>query len=193
MDQHTLGENQCGNDGDLRLQWVPILMKTPAYKMRRHGFTLLEMLITVAISGSVFVAILSVYLSCIQSWNRTTLSLNTTEEASTCLDKMIYGVGTGLGLRASYSATNLGTASSWQLRSSNYNEVASYNYNPAETTVSFSNASGSWVIGTNIIASTLTSTVNSVAVALTVLKTDGRYSESNTVRTFVKLRAPLIK
>ncbi len=152
---------------------------------------MVEMMITVAISGSVLVALLSVYLSCAQSWHRTSLSINTTQEAAHCLDQMIYGVGTGLGLRASSSVTNWGTATNWVLRSSNIYEVAWYNYNPGKTIVTFSNAAGSRVIGTNIITSSVTATVNSVNIALTVRKSDGRYSETNTVRTFVKIRAPL--
>jgi len=160
---------------------------------RRLGFTMVEIMVTAAISSSVLIAILSVYISCIQSWHRTTLSIGVTREASHCLDQMVYGVGTGQGLRASYAITNLGSATNWVLLSSNYSGVAWYNYNPTQTTVTYSNATKSLIIGTNIIASTATATVNTVNIALTVRKFDGRYSESNTVRTFVKIRAPMTK
>jgi hypothetical protein len=84
--------------------------------------------------------------------------------------------------------TNWGNATNWLLKSSNFNEVAWYDYEPDRTIVIFSNAAGSRVIGTNIIASTVTSAGNGVKIMLTVKKIDGRYSETNTVSTFVKLR-----
>ena len=168
-------------------------MKTRTNRVWRRGFTAVEMLITVAISGSVLVAILSVYITCIQSWHRTTLSISTTQEATHCLDQMVYGVGTGFGMRAAYSVTNLASTTNWILLSSNFSGLAWFSYNPAKTTVTYSNAAKSQIIGTNIASSTATSTASNVYIALTVLKTDGRYSESNTVRTFVKIRAPMTK
>lgn len=168
-------------------------MKTYAEKMRRTGFTLVEILITMGISVSVIVALLSVYLNCARSWHRTVLAIESTREINHCLQQMIYGVGTGMGLRASYAVTNFGTADNWLLRSTNGSEVAWYDYDPSRTLVIFSNAAGIQVIGTNIIASTVTSTVNSVKIALTVRKVDGQYSASNTVSTFVKLRTATMR
>jgi type II secretory pathway pseudopilin PulG len=163
-------------------------MKTLAFKKRLKGFTLVEILITVAISTSMIVGLLSVYLSCIRSWHQTALAISTTREVNYCLERMIYGVGTGMGLRASYSVTNLGSATDWQLRSSNVNGVAWYDFNPGQATVVYSNATERQVIGTNIIASTVITDGSGLSIALTVLKTDGMLSGSNTMSTFVKLR-----
>lgn len=163
-------------------------MKTSAFRKKRNGFTLVEILITVAISTSMIVALLSVYLTCVRSWHRTTLVISATREVNHCLEQMIYGVGTGMGLRASYSVTNLGSTTDWMLRSSNANGLAWYDFNPGQTTVVFSNTSGRQVIGTNIIGSSVITDGKSVAIALNVLKVDGRFSGSNTMSTFVKLR-----
>lgn len=163
-------------------------MKTVAVKKKRRGFTLVEILITVAISTSMIVALLSVYLTCMRSWYRTALVINTTREVNHCLEQMIYGVGTGMGLRASYSVTNLGSSTDWMLRSSNINGLAWYDFNQSQTTIVYSNATEWQVIGTNIIGSTVTTDGKSVSIALTLFKTDGRFSESNTMSTFVKLR-----
>jgi type II secretory pathway pseudopilin PulG len=163
-------------------------MKTGAFRKRRGGFTLVEILITVAISTSMIVALLSVYLTCVRSWYRTALVISTTREINYCLERMVYGVGTGMGLRASYSVTNLGSATDWLLRSSNASGLAWYDFNPGQTTIVYSNAAGRQVIGTNIIGSTVATDGNGVSIALTVLKTDGMLSGSNTMSTFVKLR-----
>lgn len=168
-------------------------MTTHGSKRRHAGFTLVEILVVTGISTALIVALLSVYVSCARSWHRASLAIDTTREVNHCLEQMIYGVGTGMGLRASYAVTNLGASTDWLLRSSNYNGMAWYDYNPARTTVVYSNAAGSQVIGTNIIASTVTATVNGVYIALTVLKTDGRYSGSNTMSTFVKLRTATMR
>ncbi len=149
-----------------------------------------EILVTVGVSASVMVALLSVYITCAKSWHRTALAIESTREVNHCLDQIVYGVGTGMGLRASYSVTNLGTAGNWTLRSSNYNGLAWYDYEPGSKVVIYSNAAGRWVIGTNIIASGVTSTLTSVSISLTVRKSDGRFSMTNTVGTLVKLRTP---
>jgi len=151
---------------------------------------LVEILITLGISVSAMVALLSVYITCTRSWHRTVLAIDTTREANHCLDQMVYGVGTGMGLRSSFSLTNLGTSANWLLRSSNYNGLAWYDYDPSRTVVIYSNADGNQVIGTNIIASAVASSMTSVSIYLTVRKGDGQFSMSNTVGTLVKLRAP---
>ena len=163
-------------------------MKTCVFKNNRGGFTLTEILIALGVSTAMIVALLSVYLTCLRSWHQTVLAIDTSREANHCLEQMIYGVGTGMGLRASYSATNMGSTTDWLIKSSNYNGLAWYDYDANKTIVIYSNSAGSQVIGTNIISSTLTSTVNSISISMTVLKTDGRYSGSNTMSTFVKLR-----
>ena len=168
-------------------------MKMCAYSGRQGGFSLIEILIAMGISVSVIVGLLSVYLTCARSWHRTVLAIDTTQAANHCLDQMVYGVGTSLGLRASYAVTNLGSATNWLLRSSNYYEVAWYDYEPGATTVVFSNAAGKQLIGTNIIASTVTSTVTGLKIALTVMIVDGQYSASNTLSTFVKYRTATMR
>jgi type II secretory pathway pseudopilin PulG len=168
-------------------------MTTLAHRLRRGGFTLVEILIALSLSVSVIVALLSVYVSSARSWHRTVLAIDTTREATHCLGQMVYGVGTGMGLRASYSVTNLGTATDWLLRSSNFNGVAWYDYNPGMTVVVYSNAAGSQVIGTNIVASTVTSSAIGVKIALTVRKVDGQFSGTNSVSTFVKLRTAAMR
>jgi type II secretory pathway pseudopilin PulG len=159
-----------------------------AHKTGRRGFTLAETMVTIGISTSVIVALLSVYITCLRYWRQSVLAVQTTQEANHCLNQMIYGVGSNSGLRAAYAVTNLGTTTDWQFRSSNYSGVAWYDFNTAQQAVLYSNAAGRQVIGTNIVASSATSTVNTIRISLTVLKTDGGYSGSNTVSTFVKLR-----
>ena len=168
-------------------------MSRDTVKRRKMGFSLLEILIALGISTTVIAALLVVYVTCIRSWHQTVIAIDTTREAGHCLGQMIYGVGTGMGLRASYSVTNLGSSSDWLIRSSNYNGMAWYDYDSSKTIVLYSNAAGSQIIGTNIISSTVTSTVNTIGISLTILKTDGRYSGTNTMSTFVKLRTASLR
>lgn len=153
----------------------------------------MEMVVTIAISTSVVVALLSVYITCIRYWHQSVLSVKATQEANYCINQMIYGVGSNSGLRAAYVVTNLGTTSDWLLRSSNYSGLAWYDFNPAQQCVTFSNSTGRQLIGTNIVSSIATATVSTVQFSLTVLKTDGRYAASNTMSTLVKMRTATMR
>ena len=168
-------------------------MRKRYFRARSAGFTLIEILIAFGIATSLIVGLLSVYLTCGRSWHRASLAIDTTREANRCLDQMVYGVGTNMGLRSCSWVTNTGSASDWVLRASNFNGVAWYDYNPAQTTVVYSNAAGRLVIGTNIVASTVTATGSGVGITLTVQKSDGQFTGSGTMSTFVKLRTAMMR
>jgi len=156
----------------------------------RAGFTAVESLISLAVSVFLLAGLLSVFVICNRYWHITSLDMSTTRGGSSCLQQMVYGVGTNIGLRGAYWVTNSGTATNWALQSSNYYGRISYTYSPASKTVVFSNATSSRVIGTNIVASQVTNTAFGLSISVTLQQTDGRFTEGNTLSTYVKLRAP---
>jgi len=157
---------------------------------RRCGFTMVESVISLSISVILLSGLLSVYILCNRLWHVTGLDLSTVRKGNQCLEKMVYGVGTGMGLRGAYWVTNMGTSTNWLLKSSNYYEQVYYQYFPASSTVVFSNATTSVVIGTNIVSSQVSVAGNGVTIVLTLQQSDGPFPDGNVMSTFVRLRTP---
>jgi prepilin-type N-terminal cleavage/methylation domain-containing protein len=157
---------------------------------RRRGFTLVEIMITMAITTFLVAGMLASFILAYQYWHRTSLEISTTRIGSGCLEKMIYGCGTSMGLRAAIWVTNQGSATNWIIRSSNYYEETWYSLNTTQRTVTFSNASGRLVIGTNIVASTVTQDTKGLSISLTLQQSDGPFPDGNKFSTYVKIRAP---
>jgi type II secretory pathway pseudopilin PulG len=155
-----------------------------------HGFTLVEIMIAMGISLFVVAGMMASFVLGYQYWRRTSLEMSTTRIGSTCLEKMVYGCGTSMGLRAACWVTNTGSATNWALRSSNYCGEVWYRLNAAQRTVTFSNASGSLVIGTNIVASTVTQDSKGLTISMTLQQSDGPFPDGNKFTTYVKIRAP---
>ena len=164
-------------------------MKTPFPIICRGGFTLIESVMTLAFSVLIITGLLAVFITCNRYWHQTSLDLATSRQGNQCLARMVYGVGTNIGLRGAYWATNWGSSSNWRLQSSNYYGQVWYIYDTVNHTVVFSNAHGNCVIGKNIIASQV-STTNGIGISITLRQSDGRYTNNNAMNTFVKLRAP---
>ena len=151
---------------------------------------MVESMITMAISVFLIAGLLYVFVLCNRFWHVTGLDLSTTRKGNQCLEKMVYGVGTGMGLRAAYWVTNWGTSTNWLLQSSNYYEQVWYKYEPASGRVIFSNASFSCVIGTNVVASQVSTSAFGLSISLTLQQSDGPFPDGNSLNTFVKLRTP---
>jgi len=148
-----------------------------------------ESMISLAVSVFLLAGLLNVYILCNRLWHVTSLDISTVREGNHCLEQMVYGVGTGMGLRGAYWVTNMGTSTNWQLRSSNYYEQIDFQYYPGRRTVVFSNATQSRVIGTNIVSSQV-SVSNGVTIVLTLQQSDGPFPDGNVMSTYVRLRAP---
>ena len=144
---------------------------------------------TIVVSVLIVTCLLSVYIACNRYWHQTSLDLATSRQGNQCLERMVYGVGTNIGLRGAYWATNSGTSANWNLISSNYYGIVWYSYNSTSQTVVFSNSQGSSVIGRNITSSQVVAT-NGLTISLTLQKVDGRYTNNNAINTYIKLRTP---
>ena len=164
-------------------------MKARKSSAGRSGFTMAESLISLSVSVFLLAALMNTFIVCNRLWHITSLDISTVREGNSCMQQMVYGVGTGMGLRGAYWVTNTGSSTNWSLRSSNYYEQIYYTYSPARKTVTFSNASLSLVIGTNIVSSQV-SVSNGVTIVLTLQQQDGPFPDGNVMSTYVRLRAP---
>jgi len=164
-------------------------MKACIYELCRKGFTVVESMIAMGVSMFIIAGLLTVFIACNHYWHRTSLALSTNRKGTQCLERIVYGVGTNIGMRGAYWVTNRATSANWRLQSSNYYGEVWYVYDRTNQNVIFSNAHENCIIGRYIVDSQV-STTNGLGVSLTVRQTDGRYACSNTLSTYVKLRAP---
>ena len=67
------------------------------------AFTLLEVLIALALFGLVMAGTIEVYIMCNKVWHATSLSMDTSRMASLAIQRMVYGLGTNCGLRSAAS------------------------------------------------------------------------------------------
>jgi prepilin-type N-terminal cleavage/methylation domain-containing protein len=162
-------------------------MKTPGTDIRRaaSGFTLVEMLISVAVLTIVITGTFNVFVQSIRSYNATTLMRTSATRASLALDRMVYGVGTNLGLRevpeSSVTLSNVGSTF-WKIAFTN-----SAYFQWSSTCKCITDQSGKG-IGTNIVASTLSTNGGGCSITLSVAESGGGRIITNNMSTFVQFR-----
>lgn len=78
------------------------------------GFTMTELMIAAAIFGLVSAGVISLYLACQRAWHVTTLNIHAAREVNTALNKIVYGMGTNLGMRSAIRVTLRTNCSSWR-------------------------------------------------------------------------------
>ncbi len=165
--------------------------------MNRHGFTLTEVLMATAIFSMVTAGAAAVYLACTRIWYDSDLRMRTAYEASTVLQKMVYGISGTNGMRAAIS-TNVAVSSGpwgWRVTYSTP-DAANYGfiYRPGAANNGAILASNFWaggdavVIGTNIVASAVTTNSGGLNVTVSVGIEEGRFSSTNTMSTYVHYR-----
>ena len=66
----------------------------------KHGFTLIELMIAVAIFGLVMSGAIGVYIMCQKMWHATSLSMLTNRDGNMAMSRLVYGVGANSGLRS---------------------------------------------------------------------------------------------
>jgi prepilin-type N-terminal cleavage/methylation domain-containing protein len=162
-------------------------MKTRGHNLRKSasGFTLVEMLISVAVLTIVIVGTFNVFVQTLRSFNATTLMRTSAVRASNALDRMVYGVGTNNGLReaaqASVTISNVANTY-WKIAYTN-----GVYFQWSATNKFISDQSGK-VIGTNIFASTLSTNGSGCTISLSAVETGGGRIITNTMSTFVQFR-----
>jgi prepilin-type N-terminal cleavage/methylation domain-containing protein len=162
-------------------------MKTPGMNTRRaaSGFTLVEMLISVAVLTVVIVGTFNVFVQNLRSYNASTLMRTSATRASLALDRMVYGVGTNIGLRevpkASVTISNV-SSTFWRL---SFTNSAYFQWSSANKCITDQSGKS---IGTNIVTSTLGTNGSGCTISLSVAESGGGRTITNTMTTFVQFR-----
>lgn len=190
------------------------------YNGIRKGFTLVEVMIAVGLFSLVVGGTISVFIMCQQIWHSTSLKMQTTQDGSMAIARMIYGLGTNSGLRAAASVdintylsgywvagssypqpANASTHyliagtpdGSWRIVSSNsFDGIKWIDYNTTASNIVFwpdiSSVSNRLLICNYVSSAVASNTDDGIFVSVTVYRTDGRFTSSNQVGTFVKIR-----
>jgi prepilin-type N-terminal cleavage/methylation domain-containing protein len=162
-------------------------MKTPEMNTQRSasGFTLVEMLVSVAVLTIVIVGTFNVFVQSIRSYNETSLMRNAAVRASVALDRMVIGVGTNNGLREAVAGSVVLTypnGTDWKLA---YTNNLYFTY--TASTKSITDQSGK-TICTNVISSTATNPTGGCQISVSVAESGGGRTLTNTMTTFVQFR-----
>jgi prepilin-type N-terminal cleavage/methylation domain-containing protein len=170
----------------------------------RHGFTLSEVMVAMSIFALVVASSVPVLILCQRTWTRTSSQLTATQKASIALERMVYGVGDQYGLRSATAASIVVTpnGTNWTVTYTDIvGNASAFAYNSSNKMISYSgmhtiavgtngllNTNG-WVkIGTNITAATVQNSALGMTITVTAAVTNGKYSASTTMSTYVSYR-----
>jgi prepilin-type N-terminal cleavage/methylation domain-containing protein len=167
-------------------------MKTSMPTRRRSagGFTLVEMAMSIAIVTIVTVGAFNVFVSFLRSYNTSTLMRTAAGRASTGVERMVYGVGTNIGLREAGSLSVTVTYSNttdWTLTYSNTTDSAVKFFKYSTSKKSITDWAGK-TICTNVISSTATDLTTGCQITLSVTESSGGRVMTNSATTFVQFR-----
>jgi Tfp pilus assembly protein PilE len=173
-------------------------MKTFVLSGRRSagGFTLVEMMMSFAIITLITIGAFNVFIQVLRSYNASTLMRTAAGRASTGMERMVYGVGTNIGLReaAANSVTvTYSNTTDWTLTYTNLVDSASAT-NAGAKSFKYSTSKKQitdWagkLICTNVISSTATDLANGCQITLSVAESGGGRVMTSSVITFVQFR-----
>ena len=160
-------------------------MKTSVSSTRKApgGFTLVEMAVSMAILTVVIAGTLTLFISFLRSYNATTLLRNTSARSSLALERMVYGVGTNMGLREATASDVSVTYPSggWKIAYTNLYFQYSTNtlrvYDQSDKTVC-----------TNVVYSTATNYTTGCRVWVTVAESAGGRTITNAMSSYAQFR-----
>ncbi len=184
----------------------------------RNGFTLVEIMIAVGIFSLVIAGTISVFIMCQKMWHSCSLEMQTTQDGSLAMAKMVYGIGTNCGLRTAASITvndkcgyclstnyplpanssdhglSGGTPNrSWRITSSNEFDGKHYiDYNSLASNIVFWPDIGSppsrELICNYICNAVVSNTSDGIFITIAVERIEGMFSSTNQLSTFIKMR-----
>ena len=166
-------------------------MKTTVPSRRRSaaGFTLAEVCVALVIGTVVMVGGFNVFCSFLRSYNASTLMRTSEGRATTGMDRMVYGVGTNIGLREAGAASVTVTYSNtdWTLTYTNLTDSAPKYFKYSDAKNEITDWAGK-LICTNVISSTCTDLTTGCQITMSVAETGGGRTITNSVMTFVQFR-----
>jgi Tfp pilus assembly protein FimT len=167
-------------------------MKTSVLSGRRSagGFTLVEMTVSFAIITVIAIGTFNVFISILRSYNASTLMRTAAGRASTGMNRMVYGIGTNIGLReagASSVTVTYSNSTDWTLTFTNLTDSAAKSFKYSTSKKQITDWTGK-VICTNVISSTATDLTTGCQITLSVSESGGGRVMTNSVMTFVQSR-----
>jgi len=166
-------------------------------RTNRHGFTLLELMIALAVFSLVMAGVVPGFIMCLKSWALTSVQLEASERASFALQRMIYGVGSQYGLRSACAASIVVTNSglNWTV---SYTDIvgnaSSFSFVNTNQQITYTgpdttNAPGYSVVGKYISFASVTNTASGLNIYVTAVVSNGvRYVATNAMSTFISYR-----
>jgi len=159
---------------------------------KKHGFTLVELMVTMSILLLVLSAAFSIYIMHQKLWRLNSLIMNTSQDSSLALEKLVYGVHFTPGLREaerdSVVVRQWPTTGKWRIIFDTPSKTRRrFVYDPLRDQVR-GNSRMFGVLVENVLDSTLVETNNGVEVSIQVLDTIGGKSWTNEMTTFVQFR-----
>ena len=138
----------------------------------------------------VTVGVFNVFISFVRSYNTSTLMRTASTRASLGLNRMVYGVGTNIGLREAGSisvAVTYSNSTDWTLTYSNTTDSTAKYFKYTTSKKSITDWAGK-TICTNVISSTATDMANGCQITLSVAESASGRTLTNSMMTFVQFR-----
>jgi len=160
---------------------------------RMHGFTMTEIMVAMGVLSLVMAAAVPTFVMCQRTWARTSAELEATQEASLALARMTYGVGAQYGLRSAI-ASNVWCQTGSDGWTVSYRDISGasnmFAYSRSSRTLTYDGpaTSNAVVIARNIVSATASNSANGMYLSVTCLYSEGRFSSSNSMSTFVAFR-----
>ena len=166
---------------------------------RRHGFTLSEILVSMAISTIVMTGASITFSMGVHAYRNSAANMDASAQCSTSLFRITRGIGNSCGLRAAIIPvyTSSSDDGGWDITfkvpsglAGNDTQVNKLRYDKDTKTILFQDGSdGDWsVIGKNISNSTITATKDSASFMIQAQSVIGNKTTTNEMRSTVAFR-----
>ena len=154
------------------------------------GFTLVELMIAVAIFALAVSGAIGVYVTCQQMWHRTSLGMLANRDVNSAMSRIVYGVGSNSGLRAAASVAISSNANGWSLTCSNkFDGAKTIVFNAQASNIYWlDSVSQSSRICDHVSSAVVSKNASGVNLQLEILRQDGRFTTTNRLSTFVLMR-----
>ena len=161
-----------------------------------RGCTLTEIMVATSVFTLVMASAVPTFIMCQRSWALTSVQLQAAQRSSAAVERLVYGVGLQYGLRSAVSTTVVLTPGvDWSVA---YRDVVGnsnrFRYDSAARQLHYDGpgAARSVVVGKSITAATVSNSLTGISsglwIRVTAGTTEGRFSASNTMTTFVAYR-----
>lgn len=159
-------------------------------RLMSRGFTLTEVMFSSGIITIIIAGVFPVYFMYRQVWGKTSLDLETTRRASTAIEHLVYGTGNNAGLRGARNVTvSTNVSGGWHLEYTDVEDKTnSVTYIADATNGTISATPGPVTIGRYVTAASILQVTGGIHVAVTVARSDGRFSSTRTMGSFVSYR-----